>query len=106
MNEIEKARYLFWRKGFIKNHNPRDMARLLDNVFDYSQVKFGDTKKGEGDIVIINVGTNDHVELEEYLSHFFGVGKIDTNGIYTNVLFSDEFFHDSLKEILNSTVVV
>lgn len=87
---------LHWRKGFVEQHSPKRIARWLDGVFPYSQVKHGDLSKKQGDVVIVNLGENEYVGLYEYLSHTLGDIHIETNGIYTNVFFSDK----SLEELL------
>lgn len=98
---MQSLQYLFWRKGWILQHNPQDISEYLNGVFDYKQVKYGNIKKGEGDIVIIGLGKNEWVSIEEYLKHCYGVDRIETSGIFTNVYFSKRFFIESIKHICN-----
>ena len=98
---MEKTRYLHWRRGWVEQHLPSRVAKMLDGVFPYTQVKFGNFKKGEGDIVIINLGNNEKMTIEDYLGYMLGIDRIVRSGIYTNVHFSKKFFKESLAEIIN-----
>lgn len=100
MTTKNELRYKFWRKGWVAQHRPSRISQMLKDVFEFGQVRFGDIKKGQGDIVIINLkDENDFVSFKDYISHFLGIKKIEKEGIYTNIYFSDKFFVESIKEI-------
>lgn len=86
-------------RDYLKQHTPDSISRWLSGVFDFSQIKWGNIKKGEGDVVIINLGTNPHVSIEEYLAHTHSIGRIEQVGIYTNVYFSRDFFRKTIELI-------
>lgn len=93
-----------WRlPGLISQHQPSRVAKMLDGIFPYSQVKFG--KGNQGDIVIVNLQNpvslgNETLEIKDYLSYFLMIESIQTIGIYTNVYFKRSFFANVLKRIL------
>ena len=83
----------YWSE-IILQHHPKAIKKWLDGVFDYSSVKFGDIKKGQGDIVIINLKPHyDHnISFVDYMAHTHFIDRIITEGIYTNIYWKREFF--------------
>lgn len=99
MNNVQ---YKYWRNGFVKQHNTKDIAKSLDGIFQYSKVKLGDINKKQGDIVIVNLIEPDDVSFNEYIKYLFAVEKIEQDGIYTNLFFSKKFFQLVNEVILNT----
>lgn len=93
MNDL---RYRYWRKNWVKQHNPTSISKALGTLYPHSKVIHG--KKGQGDVVIINL--KDTKGLHKYLSYFYGIDRIEQIGIYTNVYFSTDFFSNVIKEII------
>lgn len=86
-------------QDYIVQHTPSSIARWLNGVFPYTQVKWGNIKNGEGDVVVINLGKNDFVSFEEYMRHTHSIDRIVQIGIYTNIYFTRKFFADSVALI-------
>lgn len=82
------------KKGWIEAHTPERLARWLDGVCTYTQVKWGVLKRGEGDIVVINPNflIPEHISLEDYIKYIYGDVRIEQKGIYLNIFFSRKFF--------------
>lgn len=94
-----------WRRPeLVKQHTPESIKKSLEGIFTFTDIKFGDVKKGQGDVVIINCKVlpelAEHINLKDYLSHTRFVDTIETNGIFTNIYWSKEFFKESLKYII------
>lgn len=102
--EIEKLREDWRMPTFVAQHQPKGVERILNGICDFSQVKYGDVKKGEGDIVIINCKIKDelkeHINLKDYLTHYLLIEHIEEKGIFTNIYYSKEFFAESIKNII------
>jgi len=75
----------------IEQHSVESVKKWIGQVFDFSQVKRGDFKKGQGDIVVINLG-NGCVDFREYMEMSHMIKEIKTDGIYTNIFWSRDFF--------------
>ena len=107
---MEKIREVFKRKGWVNQHSVQSFKDNFDSLgYTYSQIKHGDIKKGEGDIVIINLQEPDMSEEDiekiamwEWLEYTRDIKEIKTIGRFTNVYFGDSFFEESLKNILTS----
>jgi hypothetical protein len=99
---LDEVRYRMWRTESIAQHSVRGIENVLRNLYNYTSIKLGDIKKGEGDIVIIDLDekSNPFCPLKEYLSHTHHIGKIETKGIYTNIYWSDKFYQLTIEEIL------
>lgn len=97
--KIDNIRYECWRNGFVKQHNLSEVKKYLNGVFSYKQIKLGNIKKGEGDIVIIGLGKNEFIDFEEYISYTHSIKEIKTIGIYTNIYWSRDFFTLLIQEI-------
>lgn len=91
-------------QALLKQHSVESIKNALNGIFTFSQIKHGNIKKGEGDVVIINIKVNDelkdHVTLENYLSYTRFIDRIETNGIYTNIFFGKELYNLMNKHIL------
>lgn len=99
----KKLRYRHWRKGFVKQHSLSEIKSFIGSVYDYKQIKRGDVKKGEGDIVIIGLQELDWLDFKEYISHTHSIDRVETKGIYTNIYFGHKFFNEMLNEINENT---
>lgn len=117
----ETLRYLYWRREFVADHSIAGIKKKLEYFFDYEQIKHGDLKKGEGDIVIINLKSfptpyilipkekslkrkmqtiEQPVTLEEYITWTsLDIAKIETKGIYTNLYFGKKILREAVNEI-------
>lgn len=95
------TRYELWRNGWVKQHQPSRLKEWLKDVFEFSAIKYGETEKGQGDIVIVNLKTPDcfDFDLKEYLKHTHNFERIETNGIYTNLYYGKKFYIEMLKSI-------
>lgn len=80
------------KSQFIQQHSITAIKKWLDGVFEYSSVKFGESKKGQGDIVVVNLKGPDWLDIKEYLEHTHLVDRIEVAGIYTNIFWSRNFF--------------
>lgn len=85
----------------IRQHSVERIKKFLDGVFSYSAVKHGDIKKGQGDVVIVNLKPSyDHrIPFGDYFKHTHWVNKIETKGRYTNIFWNREFFTRTIKHI-------
>lgn len=102
-DKIEEARYRFWLNGIIPQHNILAIKKNLEGIFTYSSIKFGEIKKGQGDIVIINLKAvpelEGYINFEEYFIHTHLVDRLEIKGIFTNIYWSKEFFAKSIEYI-------
>lgn len=89
----------------IRQHQPGRIKMWLKDVFDFTDVKYGNIEKGEGDIVIINLKPSyDHgISFSEYFRHTHWVDRIETKGIFTNIFWKDSFFRKSILFIADSS---
>ncbi len=104
MNELENLRYRYWRKGFTSQHSVQAFKDWIGDLWQYSDIRHGDVKKGQGDIVIINLKPSPietEISLFDYLSHTKDIDRIEKKGIYTNIYFGCKFFSEVIKEINN-----
>lgn len=99
MKAIEKIKYLHWRKGFISQHSPECIAKSVKPFFSFSDVKYGNIKQNQGDVVIVNLQPmQDFMTITEYLSHSRDIAQIDQEGIYTNIYFGRKYFNEVMLE--------
>ena len=96
---LAEIKYNWWRNGFVNQHKLREVEKWIGDCFSYKQIKLGNIKNGEGDIVVIGLGKNDYIDFEEYMGYTHSVDRIETNGIYTNIYWSKKFFRFLLEEI-------
>jgi len=85
-------------------YTPKRVGELLDGVFNYSAVKWGDIDRNHGDVVVINVEpTYDHgISFEEYIKYFFRVRKIEQDGRFINIYFARDVFRDYIDRIIHT----
>ena len=106
MENIKTKQYKKWRaNGLVKQYSPENIGKhFTDFGATFSQIKSGDIKKGEGDIVIINLKLPDDIQnvffIFSSLSHFFDLQDISSNGIYTNITFGKEFYKEAISAIV------
>lgn len=103
MKEADKRKIL--EKKLYDQYRPERIAKWLDGVFEYSQVKWGNVKRGHGDIVIVNPKLREGlattgIELEPYIQHCWRC-SVKMDGRFANVHFDKQAFVDMLKEILD-----
>lgn len=86
-------------RGLFDQHSIESVKKSLCGIYTYSQIKWGAIKKGEGDIVIVNLKpvTDGLPDIKTYLSHTRFVDRVETVGIFTNVYWSDEYFRLGIK---------
>jgi hypothetical protein len=82
----------FKQVKILENHNAQGIKRWITGYYTFSQVKRGDLKKNQGDVVIVNLNTDNCIPLIEYLEPIFYIEKIEQEGIYTNIFFKREVF--------------
>lgn len=108
--ELLKIRKDWRRPELVRQHSPTSLKKSLEGMFTFTDLKYGDVKKGQGDIVIINCKVlpelAEHVNLKDYLSHTRFVDRTEEVGIFTNIFWSKEFFAESLKDIISTTKYV
>jgi len=106
MENINTKEYKKWRaNGLIKQYKPENIGKhFTDFGATFSQIKRGDIKKNEGDIVIINLKMPDDIQkvffIFSSLNYFFDIANIYSNGIYTNITISRKFYEESIHAIL------
>ena len=88
------------RFHWIRQHHPEGIAKSLKGLFNYKEIKEGKIGKNEGDIVIIGLEESGVCSIEEYLGYLLAIDRIEKNGIYTNIFFSDLYFKSVIDEIL------
>ncbi len=96
----DEIKYLSWRKGFVKQHQLSKVKKIIEDVFDFKEIKFGDIKKRQGDVVLIGLKDNEHVNFKEYMEYLFSIDRIETKGMYTNIFFGRKYYELMLDEII------
>ena len=85
------------------NHSSKGIENWIKGIVDYTQIKSGDIKKGEGDVVVINL--KEPIDyLKELLEPIFYIDRIETKGIFTNIYFERKVFTHILT-IINRKVL-
>ena len=90
--------------AFIKQHSIEGIKEAMKELYTFSHIKHGDIKKGEGDIVIINlenVECND-VKFEDYIGYCRDIESIKSEGRYTNIYYGGYFFNLVIKSICDT----
>lgn len=98
---MNKPRNLY-RKEMINNHQPEEIKGMLSGLFTYTDIRKGNIKQKQGDIVIINLKNDPNAYefgLKECLDPFLMIKDIKTDGIYTNIYFKPEYFALNIEEI-------
>ena len=91
------------RQEIIDQHSISSIKKFLDGVFDYTDIKLGEIKKNQGDVVIINLKNNPELpelDFKEYFTHTHWTDRIETLGIYTNIYWNKEFYKLLLERII------
>lgn len=96
----EELRYLYWRRGWVPQHKISSIKESLEGIFSYSDIKLG--KKGQGDVVIVNLKPLQSYTLQDYLGYTRDIDKIETVGIYTNIYWGRKYYTEMIKEINNA----
>lgn len=100
MQQQKNTWYKFRLKGLVEQHNPDRIAKNIKGVFPFKEVRYGNLKKGDGDIVIINLlDNNEFVSFREFMDYFYFIDRVEKIGIYTNIYFSKKFFQTVISLI-------
>ena len=105
--EIEAIRYRFWLNGIIPQHDISAIKKNLEGMFTYSDIKLGNIKKNEGNIVIINLKPVEEIDIsfKDYFTYTHLVDRIETKGIYTNIYWSRKFYQHLINYICNKKTI-
>lgn len=101
--DLQKIREDWRRPGLVKQHSVKAVKEALDGLWTFTDIKHGDIKKGQGDIVIVNLKPlQNEYSLIDYLGYTRFIDRVEVTGIYTNIYWGKEFFSENIKRINKS----
>ncbi len=104
MDNLTYIRQKFSIHNTVNSHTPERIKRNLKNIVEFTDIKFGNIHKNEGDIVVVNLKEIPEVQIsfKDYMNYFYMIDRIEQKGIYTNIYWKRELFTKTIQNILYS----